>query len=631
VAEEQSLQSIQTRLSIIIMVGVLRNGGLMSPQAKQKQPLPSQIEDEEEEDLGLGLDLDELPMATQEAFETVARTFLQQQQEEHQQRVHAKLSPLHPLKQEGHNISYNETNKIQVGLEERLMELEAKLATLALLVHEQQAQINQQKIQLGHHAIRQSISPTMGRGGPLGGMIMTPPDSPLLSSMNNHANSSFIQDDDDNSNDNNKGGQDMMTRAGPLLDSPAAPQSRRHPLNRRDHSRRRNLSFKLLYQQSEFPQPHEVYSSDSQGSIDDEDGDTTGDGDIGGEERQNLNEQTTATTSHDTVTRMSSTMADTTSSAASTIPTASYGPNDATPRKTNTAGGRSRSSSIISNGSMQEPPADFFDKLSESMAQSNSILVGEEHYGKGGNLYPPTTPSLLLSSSSTSASPYSGPRSMPLLDDPMPLLSATGGVDLHAFGLRKRDISNGNSVGATTTGDAALTSNATGAPATTPLIRTMTAPAVLTASTTTAAIVAICTSTSSEFFVTPKVLHHSTSTTSVEGSASINNNNSNNNTKNAASTKSNLRLKWLDYLNSFQETSYDVDLQMEEFVKVPSAVEKLLSFGFWICVDSFLDCLTILPIRAAWGCLLLQRYVVLKATIHRHTEIPDGPYRFHRR
>jgi hypothetical protein len=604
------------------MVGVLRNGGLMSPQTKQKQPLSSQIEDEEE--AVLELDLDELPMPSQLALATVARSLLQQQQEEHQQQAHAKLSPLHPLQKQEHDFSYNgETNKNEVGLEERLMELEAKLATLALLVHEQQAQINQQKIQLGHNAIRQSISPTMGRGGSGGGMIMSPPDSPLLSSMKNYANYSYVQDDDDDNSNN--GGQDMMTRAGPLLDSPAAPQSRRHPLNRRDHSRRRNLSFKLLYQQSEFPQPHEVYSSDSQGSVEDEDVDTTGDG--VGEEQQALNEQTTAKTTHDTVTRTSSTMADTTSSATSSIPTASYGVNDATPRKTNTAGGRSRSSSIISNGSMQEPPADFFDKLSESMAQSNSILVGEAHYGKGGILYPPTTPSVLLSSSSTSASPYSGPRSMPLLDDPMPLLSATGGTDLHAFGLRKRDNANGNSVGATTLGDAAQTSHTTGTPAPTPLLRTATAPAVLTTSTTPPATAAIGTSTSSEFFVTPKVLHHSTSTTSVEGTASINNNN----TKNAASTKSNLRLKWLDYLNSFQETSYDVDLQMEEFVKVPSAVEKLLSFGFWICVDSFLDCLTILPIRAAWGCLLLQRYVVLKATIHRHTEIPDGPYRFHRR
>jgi hypothetical protein len=92
--------------------------------------------------------------------------------------------------------------------------------------------------------------------------------------------------------------------------------------------------------------------------------------------------------------------------------------------------------------------------------------------------------------------------------------------------------------------------------------------------------------------------------------------------------KDNAKTKWLDYLNSFQESNYDTDKQMEEFVKVPSAVEALLSFGFWICVDSFLYILTILPIRFIWSALLLLRYLAMRLFL---SEIPEGPYRFHRR
>ena len=89
-----------------------------------------------------------------------------------------------------------------------------------------------------------------------------------------------------------------------------------------------------------------------------------------------------------------------------------------------------------------------------------------------------------------------------------------------------------------------------------------------------------------------------------------------------------LKGKWFDYLNSFQESNYDTDKQMEEFVKVPSAVEGLLNFGFWICVDSFLYVLTILPIRFVWSCVLLLRYVLYRTW---RSEVPDGPFRFHRR
>lgn len=92
--------------------------------------------------------------------------------------------------------------------------------------------------------------------------------------------------------------------------------------------------------------------------------------------------------------------------------------------------------------------------------------------------------------------------------------------------------------------------------------------------------------------------------------------------------KDKVKSKWLDYLNSFQESNYDTDKQMEEFVKVPSAVEALLSYGFWICVDSFLYILAILPIRAAWSCLLLLRFIAIRIF---HREVPEGPFRFHRR
>lgn len=90
----------------------------------------------------------------------------------------------------------------------------------------------------------------------------------------------------------------------------------------------------------------------------------------------------------------------------------------------------------------------------------------------------------------------------------------------------------------------------------------------------------------------------------------------------------NVKSKWLDYLNSFQESHYDTDKQMEEFVKIPSAVEALLSFGFWICVDSFLYILTILPIRFVWSSLLLARFFAIRMV---QKTVPDGPFRFHRR
>lgn len=86
------------------------------------------------------------------------------------------------------------------------------------------------------------------------------------------------------------------------------------------------------------------------------------------------------------------------------------------------------------------------------------------------------------------------------------------------------------------------------------------------------------------------------------------------------------RSKWLDHLNSFQESNYDVDVQMQEFIKVPGAVEKTLTSGFLICVDSFLYVCTILPIRFAWSCVLLSLHYFF-----RWANKPAGNLQFHRR
>jgi len=66
-----------------------------------------------------------------------------------------------------------------------------------------------------------------------------------------------------------------------------------------------------------------------------------------------------------------------------------------------------------------------------------------------------------------------------------------------------------------------------------------------------------------------------------------------------------IRNYWLSYLNSFQESTPDVDQRMQEFIQVPGAVERLLGFGLLICLDSFLYMITVLPIRFVWSCWLL--------------------------
>lgn len=89
-----------------------------------------------------------------------------------------------------------------------------------------------------------------------------------------------------------------------------------------------------------------------------------------------------------------------------------------------------------------------------------------------------------------------------------------------------------------------------------------------------------------------------------------------------------VRTKWLDYLNSVQESAPDVDVQMEEFIKVPAAVENIMGFGFFICVDSFLYMFTVLPIRCVWSCLLL----LIKVLYGLGGKQPLNPhFQFHRR
>jgi len=86
-----------------------------------------------------------------------------------------------------------------------------------------------------------------------------------------------------------------------------------------------------------------------------------------------------------------------------------------------------------------------------------------------------------------------------------------------------------------------------------------------------------------------------------------------------------VRTKWLDHLNSFQESTPDVDVQMEEFIKVPGRVEILMLFGSLICVDSFLYMITILPVRFVWSLLLLILNIVGRRWQH------SSPFSFHRR
>jgi hypothetical protein len=102
----------------------------------------------------------------------------------------------------------------------------------------------------------------------------------------------------------------------------------------------------------------------------------------------------------------------------------------------------------------------------------------------------------------------------------------------------------------------------------------------------------------------------------------------NQSTPNSLVTDDSARSNWLNYLNSFQETNVDVDVQMQEFIQVPGALESLMSFGLFICLDSFLYMITILPIRFVWSSFLL----LLKIGVWlRKRQRASTPYRFHRR
>jgi hypothetical protein len=66
---------------------------------------------------------------------------------------------------------------------------------------------------------------------------------------------------------------------------------------------------------------------------------------------------------------------------------------------------------------------------------------------------------------------------------------------------------------------------------------------------------------------------------------------------------------------------------MTEFIKVPGKVESIMNFGFFICVDSFLYCVTVLPIRFVWSCLLLGNRVLRPVLRQRQ---PAPAFTFHR-
>lgn len=91
-----------------------------------------------------------------------------------------------------------------------------------------------------------------------------------------------------------------------------------------------------------------------------------------------------------------------------------------------------------------------------------------------------------------------------------------------------------------------------------------------------------------------------------------------------------IRSQWLDFLNhSFPvESTFDVDMQMQEFVRVPGCVENLFFFGWIICLDCYLTMLTALPVRFLWSCVLLTCTVYQTAT--KGTS-PKGKWAFHRR
>lgn len=68
----------------------------------------------------------------------------------------------------------------------------------------------------------------------------------------------------------------------------------------------------------------------------------------------------------------------------------------------------------------------------------------------------------------------------------------------------------------------------------------------------------------------------------------------------------------------------DVDVNMEEFLRVPFRIEKLLLFGLAVCFDCFLYVLTVTPLKFVWSLLCLACTIVRPGK-------GFGVCRFHRR
>ena len=68
----------------------------------------------------------------------------------------------------------------------------------------------------------------------------------------------------------------------------------------------------------------------------------------------------------------------------------------------------------------------------------------------------------------------------------------------------------------------------------------------------------------------------------------------------------------------------DVDVNMEEFLRVPFRIEKLLLFGLAVCFDCFLYVLTVTPLKFVWSVLCLACTIVRPGK-------GFGVCRFHRR
>ncbi|RKO89149.1 eukaryotic membrane protein family-domain-containing protein, partial [Blyttiomyces helicus] len=69
----------------------------------------------------------------------------------------------------------------------------------------------------------------------------------------------------------------------------------------------------------------------------------------------------------------------------------------------------------------------------------------------------------------------------------------------------------------------------------------------------------------------------------------------------------------------FDDDSYDTKKErVQNFLSVPSELERLMSFGFFICFDSFLHIFTILPIRILIALLAFTRELLLRYPMYLH-------------